>query len=256
MDGYGSETYGEHFAPVYDEWYGADGGLAVTRIGSPDEVADAVAALAGPAGRVLELGVGTGRLALPLAERGLAVTGLDASPAMLDRLRAKPGADRLTLVEGDMADPAAVATGIADDTFDVVLVGFNTFFNLTSEAAQQSCLGGVAALLAPGGRFVLEGFVPAPAAHDGVTVRDVSIDRVMLNVVAIDQEAQTITGQTIEMTSDGNRFFPYVLRYATPDQLDAMAGAAGLEVADRTEDWRGTAFTDDSPTHVSTWVLP
>ena len=248
MDGYDSETYGETMAEVYDEWYGADGGIALTQIGSPGEVADRVNTLAGPAGTVLELGVGTGRLALPLADRGLAVTGLDASPSMLDRLMAKPGADRLTLVAGDMADPTIAGTG-----FDVVLVGFNTFFNLTTEAAQEACLHGVAETLAPEGRFVLEAFVPDPETHDGVSVRDVSIDRVMLDVVATDRAAQTITGQRIVMTAAGNRFFPYLLRYASPDQLDDMAASAGLERVNRTEDWRGTPFSNDSSRHVSTW---
>ncbi|HCW00549.1 MAG TPA: SAM-dependent methyltransferase, partial [Acidimicrobiaceae bacterium] len=87
----------------------------------------------------------------------------------------------------------------------------------------------------------------------GVSVRDVSIDRVMLDVVATNRAAQTITGQRIVMTAAGNRFFPYLLRYATPDQLDAMADVAGLERVDRTEDWRGTPFSDDSSQHVSTW---
>jgi len=248
VEGYDSGTYGEAMADVYDEWYGDDGGIALTQVGPPTVVAERVAGLAGPGGRVLELGVGTGRLALPLADQGLVVTGLDASASMLDRLRAKPGAGRLTLVTGDMVDPTTAGTG-----FDVVLVGFNTFFNLTSEADQVACLNGVARVLAPGGHLVLEAFVPDPDAHDGVSVRDVSIDRVMLDVVATDRAAQTINGQRIEMTTSGNRFFPYVLRYATPDQLDAMAAVAGLDPVDRTEDWRGTPFTDESSTHVSTW---
>ena len=248
MDGYDSETYGETMAEVYDEWYGTDAGIALTEIGSPSEVADRVAILAGPEGTVLELGGGTGRRALPLADRGRSVTGLDASPAMLGCLRAKPGADRLTLVTGDMSDPAIAGTG-----FDVVLVGFNTFFNLTTKAAQEACLEGVAKILAPEGRFVLEAFVPDPDTHDGVSVRDVSIERVMLDVVTTDRAAQTITGQRIVMTTAGNRFFPYLLRYATPDQLDAMATSAGLQRVDRTEDWNGTPFSNDSAVHVSTW---
>ena len=96
MEGYGANTYGDRHAGVYDDWYGADGGIAISQIGSPEDVATAVADLAA-GGAVLELGVGTGRLALPIADRGLDVTGLDASSAMLDVLRAKPGAERLTL---------------------------------------------------------------------------------------------------------------------------------------------------------------
>ena len=104
MEGYDERTYGDRMAAVYDEWYGEDGGVALTVIGNPTEVAERIADLA-EGGPVLELGVGTGRLALAMAEYGLAVTGVDSSTAMLDRLRAKPGASRLTLVEGDMADP-------------------------------------------------------------------------------------------------------------------------------------------------------
>jgi len=111
MDGYDERTYGDRCAEVYDHWYGDDGGMALTRIGTPTDVANRIATLAG-SGPVLELGVGTGRLALALADRGLDVTGLDASGAMLDRLRAKPGSERLTLLEGDMAAPP----GLADDT--------------------------------------------------------------------------------------------------------------------------------------------
>lgn len=251
MDGYDSSTYGDRHACVYDAWYGDDGGVALTRIGTPDAVADRIAGLAG-GGPVLELGVGTGRLALPLADRGLAVTGLDASAAMLDVLRAKPGADLLTLVEGDMADPP----GLADASFAVVLIGFNTFFNLTTADAQQRCMAAIGRLLAPGGHLVVEAFVPAPDAHDGVTVRSVDVDRVMLDAVHIDRDTQTITGQRIEMTESGNRLFPYMLRYATPDQFDAMAADAGMVLVDRAEDWAGAAFTDESGFHVSTWRRP
>ena len=113
MEGYGANTYGDRHAGVYDDWYGADGGIAISQVGSPEDVATAVADLAA-GGAVLEMGVGTGRLALPIADRGLDVTGLDASSAMLDVLRAKPGAERLTLVEGDMACPDPSRTGLAD----------------------------------------------------------------------------------------------------------------------------------------------
>ncbi len=257
MKGYDSATYGERYAPVYDDWYGDDATSAVTPTGSADEVADHLAGLVGPGGTVLELGVGTGRLALPLVDRGLEVTGLDASPSMLERLRAKAGAERLTLVEGDMADPAAVVTR-PDGGFDAVLVGFNTFFNLTTADAQASCLRGVAHLLGDRGHLVLEAFVPDPGAHDPsgagtVTVRSIELDRVVLDVVAIDPDAQAITGQRIEMTADGNRLLPYVLRYATPGQLDAMAAEAGLVLVDRRQDWAGTPFTEASTSHVSTW---
>lgn len=262
VEGYGNDTYGERYAGVYDDWYG---GAAIpgAAVGTPDEVADRLAALAGPGGRVLELGVGTGRLALPMADRGLAVTGLDSSTAMLDHLRAKPGADRVVAVVGDMADPVTTVERPASG-FDAVLVGFNTFFNLASEADQTACLDGVARLLRPGGHLVLEAWVPSlddPVGPLGgpaggtVGVRSIEVDRVVLDVVAVDEVAQTVTSQRIEMTADGNRFFPSVLRYATPDQLDAMAADAGLTLAERHEDWVGTPFTHGSTTQVATWRL-
>lgn len=250
MEHYGPETYGEHYADVYDDWYGEDGRLAISEVGTPDEVAAGIVALAN-GGPVLELGVGTGRLALPLADRGLAVTGLDASPAMLERLRAKPGANRLTLVECDMAAPLPE---MADGSFAVVLVGFNTFFNLTTADAQASCVAAVARLLRPGGRFVVEAFVPAPEAYDGVSVRKIDVDRVFLDVAAIDSDTQVIAGQRIEITPAGNRLFPYLLRYATPEQFDALAAGVGLSLEHRWADWSGTPFDDEgSQSHVSVW---
>ncbi|MEC9202268.1 MAG: class I SAM-dependent methyltransferase [Actinomycetota bacterium] len=250
MEHYGPETYGEHYADVYDDWYGEGGRMAISEVGTPDEVAAGIVALAN-GGPVLELGVGTGRLALPLADRGLAVTGLDASPAMLERLRAKPGADRLTLVECDMAAPVPE---MADGSFAVVLVGFNTFFNLTTADAQASCVAAVARLLRPGGRFVVEAFVPAPEAYDGVSVRKIDVDRVLLDVAAIDSDTQVIAGQRIEITPAGNRLFPYLLRYATPEQFDALAAGVGLSLEHRWADWSGTPFDDEgSQSHVSVW---
>lgn len=252
MDDYGPETYGETYADVYDDWYGEGGRMALSQVGAPDEVADGIAGLA-DGGPVLELGVGTGRLALPLADRGLAVTGLDASPAMLEILRTKPGADRLTVVEGDMADPLPDA---ADGSFAVVLVGFNTFFNLTTAESQASCVAAVTRLLRPGGRFVVEAFVPAPEAHDGMSVRAIEVDRVLLDVAAIDPDTQVITGQRIEISESGNRLFPYLLRYATPAQFDDLAAGAGLALEYRWADWSGTAFDEASASHVSAWRKP
>ncbi|MBC8364376.1 MAG: class I SAM-dependent methyltransferase [Actinobacteria bacterium] len=246
---YGPETYGETYADVYDDWYGEGGQMAISQVGAPDEVADGIVALA-DGGPVLELGVGTGRLALPLADRGLDVTGLDASPAMLERLRAKPGADRLTVVEGDMADPLP---GAADGSFGVVLVGFNTLFNLTTAGAQASCVAAGARLLRPGGRFVVEAFVPAPEAHDGMSVRAIEVDRVLLDVATIDPDTQLITGQRIEVSEAGNRLFPYQLRYVTPEQLDALAADADLSLEHRWADWSGTPFDEASASHVSVW---
>ena len=165
MRGYSASTYGDAFADVYDEWYPAGADTAV--------VVEALRRLAG-GGPVLELGCGTGRLCLPLADAGLAVVGLDASAAMLARLRRKPGADRLTLVEADMTD-FEVATppgpappgGPGAAGFRLVFVAFNTFFNVASEEGQRACMRAVARHLQPGGPLgagvLRPGEPPAPA---------------------------------------------------------------------------------------------
>jgi SAM-dependent methyltransferase len=236
---YDAATYGDGMADVYDDWY-AD--LEV------DEPVAALAALAGD-GPVLELGVGTGRLALPLAARGLSVAGVDASPAMLTALRNKPGGDAVTAVLGDMAgvDPPG--------PFTLVYAAVNTFFNLVDDGAQQQCLTAAAARLVPGGRVVLEAFVPDPDGHgDAVRVRSMSAARVVLAVTVTDVARQTASGQFVELVHGGPvRLRPWSIRWSTPAQLDAMAAVAGLELEHRWADWAGAEFTADSARHVSVW---
>lgn len=247
MEGYDASTYGDRFADVYDDWYGD--------VTDADACADRVAALATHAGggAVLELGVGSGRLAIPLAARGLEVHGIDASAAMLERLRAKPGGPSIVTTQGDMAELA-----LADaPPFAVVLVAFNTFFNLATETAQRRCLERVAALLAPAGRFVLEAFVPsddvAVAARASVAPRRITADEVVLTASQVDVATQTITGQHVHLREGGIRLRPWHLRYATPGQLDAMAREAGLELEGRASGWHDEPFTDSSTVHVSTY---
>lgn len=246
MEGYDSGRYGRSFADVYDDWY--------RDVSDVDATVHKVAVLAARrgGGRVLELGIGTGRLALPLAARGLQVTGVDASAEMLDRLRAKDGAEQLTLVEADMAD--LPVTG----PFAAAFVAFNTFFNLTSRDAQERCLRRVHDVLAPGGWFVLEAFVPHDDGADasGVSARTVEVDRVVLTAARRDAVAQTISGQHIEITEQGVRLRPWMVRYASPRELDAMAAAAGLVLTERHADWHGTPFQDASDHHVSVYRRP
>jgi SAM-dependent methyltransferase len=247
VEGYEASTYGDRFADVYDDWYGEVSDVAACT--------DRLAALARAAGDgpVLELGVGSGRLALPLAQRGLVVHGIDASAAMLDRLRAKPGGDALTLTCGDMAE-----LELADPpSFAVVFVAFNTFFNLGTEAAQRRCLDRVASVLAPDGWFVLEAFVPAdaPATPDrgAVTPRRITADEVVLTVSQHDAAAQTVSGQHIHVTESGIRLRPWHLRYAAPAELDAMAEGAGLRLEWRHAGWDGLPFDGDAAVHVSAY---
>lgn len=244
MRGYGPTSYGEAFADVYDDWYEDISDVAAT--------VARVATLAG-GGPVLELGVGTGRLALPLAEAGVATWGLDASGPMLARLRAKPGGPGLRIVQADMAAPGLVADG----WFAVVFCAYNTFFNLTEPSAQAACLRWAGAAVAPGGRVVIEAFVPAgDEAEDGRTlsVRSVDTDRVVLSVARRDPGAQVITGQFVDLSESGVRLRPYRIRYLFPAQLDALAADAGLGLVARWATWDGAPFTDESPNHVSVYA--
>jgi SAM-dependent methyltransferase len=250
VEGYEPSTYGDRFADVYDDWY-----HDVTDVEACTSRLAALCAEAG-GGPVLELGIGSGRLALPLVAAGLEVHGIDASAAMLDRLRSKPGGDQVVLTVGDMAELALAVEPAAG--FALVFVAFNTLFNLPSEAQQVACLRRVRQLLAPGGRFVLEAFVPGEAEGQGIdgalTPRHITTDEVVLSVSQRDRAAQTVTGQHVHITEAGIRLRPWHLRYATPEQLDGLAASVGLDLVWRRAGWRDEPFTDDSGTHVSAYA--
>jgi SAM-dependent methyltransferase len=251
MDGYGPSTYGEGFADVYDDWYGD--------VSDVDATVERVAALAAASGsrRVLELGGGSGRLALPLAARGLATWTVDASLGMVRRLRGKPGGDRVHAVVGDMAALPLSARA----RFGVVLCAFNTLFNLTTIEAQRRCLAAAADRIVPdGGRLVVESFVASShderdAAVGAVEPRHIGLDEVVLTVSRLDPASHTITGQHVQITEAGIRLRPWMLRYLSPEELDALAAEAGLRLAERHAGWRAEPFTTDSPVHVSTYAL-
>lgn len=245
MDGYSPRTYGDAFADVYDDWY-AD-------VGNPTDAAATLCALAGD-GAVLELGVGSGRLALPVAATGVEVWGLDASPAMLELLAARPDGSAVRAVLGDMADPARALADASPPDFAVVFAAFNTFFLLASEAAQATCLQSTSTLLGPGGIVVIECFVPGdpPAGIERTAEpRTVAIDHVVLTVTEHDPATQVVRGQHIELRESGTRLRPWVLRYATPEQLDALAEGAGLRLVERWSGWDRRPFADGDPMHVS-----
>jgi SAM-dependent methyltransferase len=197
---------------------------------------------------VLELGVGTGRIAVPLARRGVRVVGIDASELMLAKLAANDPDATVTRVAGDMVD------GLPAGPFGVVFVAFNTFFNLLTEARQRACFVAVADSLAAGGVFVIEAFVPEPRPGSSVVVRSMTTDSVVLAVSVHDDEAQTAQGHYISFTEQGGvRMRPWAIRYATVEQLDAMATDAGFELAERWEDPRRTPFDGNSARHVSVY---
>jgi SAM-dependent methyltransferase len=242
MDGYQPATYGEAFADVYDDWY-AD-------LHDPEAVAD-VLSDSGPEGRILELGVGTGRLAWPLAARGQKVFGIDASAAMLSRLVDRErSTGEVLVVRGDMA-----RLPFASETFTTVFVAYNTLFNLPDRAEQHRCLDSVARCLAPGGALVVEAFVPRTdvESRQGVAVRDITIDRVVITASHLDHVDQTITGQHIEIRESGIRLRPWFLHYLHPGQIDELAFAVNLQLERRFGGWRGEPFDDTSDAHVSVY---
>jgi SAM-dependent methyltransferase len=240
VEGYRRDTYGESFADVYDDWY-----AGITDV---DGTADLVAAWAGDGGRVLELAVGTGRLALPMAARGLAVHGIDTSAAMLERLRVRDPGATVTAVLGDMVDD------LPDGPFHVVLIAYNSLFNLESAGRQQACFAAVAARLAPGGRFVVEAFVPDDRDGPVVAVRSMTASEVVLSISQHDPAAQQVHGQFVQFVDgDRVRLRPWSIRYATPDELDAMAAASGLVRTERWEDFGRHPFGADSPQHVTVY---
>ena len=243
MDGYGPETYGESFADVYDDWYSDVSDVAAT-------VAGVVALAEG--GPVLELGVGTGRLALPIAATGLEVVDVDASPAMLAQLAAKPGAETVQTIQADMAAPP-----VASHHFAVVFAAFNTFFNLTDPAAQERCVAALAVALRSGGCVAIEGFVPPVdgLTDGGVSVREVTTDRAVLSVSTHDAGAQRISGQHVDISSDGIVMRPWMLHYRTPAQLDALFTEGGFALERRSADWAGTDFDEHADAHVSVYRL-
>ena len=247
-DRFDATTYGRSFADVYDDWYPAGT--------STLDAVDQIDALIGrrPAD-LLELGIGTGRLAVPLAARGHRVTGVDASSDMLALLAAKHDGTGAPIT-GVLADVAR-RDEWPNGPFDVVLAAFNMVFNLTDPAAQASLFTSAFEVLRPGGSFVVECFVPAPpeaGAGRLLELRSVELDRVVLIATESDPETEVVTGQHIELR-DGEpvRLRPWQIRAVSPAELDGWACAAGFTVASRWSDWRGTPFDADSTAHVSVY---
>lgn len=241
MSEYGAATYGDGIAEVYDAWYGrGDTGPMVNRLAHLTE-----------GGSALELGIGTGRVALPLAARGVEVHGIDASEAMLDRLRAKEGADNLSLIQGDFADFEL------GRRFDLVYVVFNTLFSLGDQESQVRCFRAVADHLAPGGRFLLECFVPDLGRFDRgqrLAVTDIEAEGVRLEASLHDPVRQKVKARVITLTEAGSRFYPLQARYCWPSELDLMARLADLRLEHRWGGWNAEPFTAASGSHVSVYV--
>ncbi len=215
-----------------------------------DPVVDFLAELAG-SGRALELGIGTGRIALPLAQRGVRVHGIDLSAAMVARLRAKPGGDAVGVTIGDFA------TTTVDGTFSVAYLVFNTIENLTTQAAQVACFRNVAAHLEPGGCFVIE--VAAPDLQRlprGETLRAFQVSETRWGFDEYDVATQGLTSHHFEIVDGAVERLSVPFRYVWPAELDLMAELAGVRLRERWSGWKREPYTSDSRKHVSVWEKP
>jgi len=236
-----STSFDAGVAADYDE---------VSRRGDEADTVACLARLAG-GGPVLELAVGTGRLALPLAATGLRVDGIDLSADMVARLRSKPGGEDLTVVIGDFADVPVAGR------YRLVYLVFNTIFNLLTQDEQVRCFENVAGHLTDDGLFLVEALVPAYLyrlrGNQHVDAEAVEVDHVRLDVGRHDPVTQTLDECHVTLSADGIRLNPIVTRYAWPSELDLMARIAGMRLRHRWGGWNGEAFTADSARHVSVY---
>jgi len=241
MDNYDPMTsFGEDTAEIYDQ----------------DQREDTLATVAflerlAHGGPALELAIGTGRVALPLAARGIRVDGIDLSPAMVAKLRAKPGGDQLAVTMGDFAEVPVAGV------YSLVYLVFNTLFNLLTQDDQVRCFVNVAAHLAEDGMFVVEAFTPAYLTrlrdNQYVDAETVGVNEVWLDVGRHDPVKQLLMESHVALSGAGVRVYPIVCRYAWPSELDLMARIAGLRLKDRWGGWNGEPFTGDSRSHVSVY---
>jgi SAM-dependent methyltransferase len=242
MEGYGPATYGDRIADTYDELYQD----TLDTEGAVETLADL--ARGGP---VLELAIGTGRVALPLAERGLEVHGIDVSERMVGKLREKPGGDAIPVTMGDFADVPV------DGTFRLVFVAFNTLFGLLTQEDQLRCFANVAKHLTDDGVFVVEAFFPDLARFDRgqrIQVNHVDAESVMFDTSRHDPVEQRVDSQHVVITEGETKLYPVSIRYAFPSELDLMARLAGLDLRERWGNWKREPFTAESNRHVSVYA--
>ncbi|MEV7005470.1 class I SAM-dependent methyltransferase [Streptosporangium sp. NPDC051022] len=241
MSGFGDPAFfGECYAHEYDERHPLD----------PAPAVEFLAGLVPDGGRVLELAIGTGRVAVPLARRGVAVEGIEGSAAMVGRMRAKPGGEAIPAVVGDMAD--VEVTG----PFRLAYLVYNTLFNLTSQERQIDCFRNVAKILEPGGLFVIECFIQDLTEfdrHQLVATRALAENSVDMEFQLHDPVGQTVTYQRVTFDARGTTLRPLLLRYCWPSELDLMARLAGMRLRERYDDWDRTPFTAASRRHVSVY---
>jgi SAM-dependent methyltransferase len=239
----------DHFGPDVASRYDEDSAAMF----APEALEPAVERLAQLAGGrpALELAIGTGRVGLPLAARGVSVSAVELSEAMVAQLRAKPGGEAIHMTIGDMA------TTTVDGRFGLVYLVFNTIVNLTSQDAQVACFENAAAHLEPGGCFVVEVGIPQlrrlPPGERGNVI---GVEDGYWGIDEFDVVEQRQVSHHFLATDDGIRHKWVPFRYVWPSELDLMARIAGLRLRDRWADWHGAPLTDQSRSHVSVWEKP
>ena len=237
-------TYGQHLAEAYDGMF-----LAAFQ----QDTAAAVGFLADLAGGgpALELGVGTGRVALPLADTGVEVRGIDSSEHMLRILRGKPGGDALQVVHGTMSDFDL------DSRFPLIYAVFNTFFSLLTQDEQVACFECVARHLEPGGTFVMQAFVPDPARFDlrgqRISVESTSSEHLEVDAATHDPVEQRVDNLHVLVDAGKVTLYPVKIRYTYVSELDLMARLVGLRLRERWADWDRSAFPSPKGNHISVW---
>ncbi|MEI5522393.1 class I SAM-dependent methyltransferase [Streptomyces brasiliscabiei] len=248
-DGYFGEDVAAHYDDPSDDPFDDMSGPAAV-----DPVVELIAHLAEEPGaeegaRALEFGIGTGRIALPLARRGVPVHGIDLSRAMVRRLRAKPGGADIGVTIGDFA-----TTRVDGPAFTVAYLVFNTINNLLTQDAQVDCFRNAAAHLVPGGRFVIEVGVPdlrrLPPGQNAVPFR---VGPARLGFDTYDVATQGLRSHHMTVVEGRTVYRSIPFRYVWPAELDLMARLAGMRLRDRWEGWKGEPFTNESTTHVSVW---
>lgn len=243
---YDEATYGETWAPFYDDIFNI----------VEDYTIDTLEAMTGPARKALELAIGTGRVAIPLSQRGVELTGIDNSEEMVARLKSKPGGEAITVVMGDMAEVPV------DDEFPLVYLPFNTLFALLSQERQVSCFRNVADHLEPGGRFVLDCFVPDLTRFNRdntrMAVSSIGSNQSHAYEMSIHHPLeQKVTSHMVRRVEDGSTVvLPVTVRYAWPAEMDLMATMAGLELEHRWGWYDKRSFTEASNQHVSVYRKP
>ena len=241
MMDYAAETYGERIANVYDQWYSEYDPAAI----------DFLAKLA-KGGKALELGIGTGRIALPLVKAGVVVQGVDASESMVAWLRSKPGGENIPVTLASLPDLPV------DGHFSLVYVVFNTFFCLLTQQEQIRCFQNVARHLSANGVFVIEAFIPDLARFTGgQCTRTVRIEdhEIQMDVSQLELDKQLIISQHVVLTEQGTSFYPVKLRYIWPSEMDLMAQLSHKQLRERWGGWAKNPFTGQSGKHISVYEL-